>query len=269
MGCGNIRMFVTQNTKTHIMKKISRLFLLAAITMAGCTKKTTNNYVLPVYPLPAYVVNGVHDISVRNGGSGSFTTDAMLDISVQYTDSAQETVTLSLSSLPAGIVLLDTGWVRTGIPTFNTTLTFLDTTTAGATVGSYNMTLTAVGSTSGTKTYPFVLRVLPEQSCTQYLTGTYHNCVSGCSFATYTDSVYADPTVPNKIWFTNANGTGLHLYGMYSCSSDALTIPDQTIGTTVYSGTGSGFGTPSTKNLSFNLHSTSSTGINNCSVSMN
>lgn len=187
-----------------------------------------------------------------------------LPITVQYSDSAQEVVTLSLSALPANITM-DTTWITSGIPTFNTTITLLDTTLDGATPGTYPMTLTAVGATTGKRTYPFKIKIIAEPSCSANITGKYLNCYSYCTTVNYTDSVYADPVTPNKIWFTNVSNTGSKIYAKYNCSTQQLSVPAQLIGGTTYSGTGSAYYSLTTHHISLNLISST----NSCSVNMN
>ena len=249
------------------MKKTCLLFSLAALMLAGCTKSTTNNNTTVIAPLPAFTVNGIHDVSIRNSDFGSFATNSYLPLTIQYNDSTQETVTLSLSALPAGVTM-DTTWATTGIPTFSTTLQFFDTTAAGATPGSYPMTLTATGSASAKRTYTFMLRILPAQSCTEYIVGKYNNCNTGCG-GFYADSVYADPGVPNKIWFVNFSKSGNKIYGNYICSSEQLTIPSQTVVGVTYSGNGTASGSSSSHFISLNITEVVASGTNTCSISMN
>ena len=214
------------------MKKTFFLLACSAITIASCTKKdTTTNYYGSGQP--PFIIDGISNIVLTNGS----TVNAALYLSVQYTDSAQEGVTLSLSALPTGITI-DTSWTTYGIPSFNSTLTFYDTSAAGATPGTYPMTLTAT-SASSKKIFSFNLKVLAAPPCTSYVVGKYYNCSSSCGSGTfYTDSIYADPSVANKIWFTNFNNTGYSIYGTLSCRTSQLTVPLQTAGGNTYSGNG-------------------------------
>jgi hypothetical protein len=164
---------------------------------------------------------------------------------------------------------MDTTWITTGIPTFSTELILYDTTAAGATPGSYPMTLTATALVSGKKTYPFTLKILPATSCTQYITGKYNNCTSSCSSGFYADSVYADPVVTNKIWFTNFNKSGSKIYGLYQCGSEQLTIPAQVALATTYSGNGSASGSSSSHFITLDMTEITTFGTNNCTISMN
>jgi hypothetical protein len=220
---------------------INKLFLLIVVTLlsaASCRKpKTTvNNYLLPGNdPKPAFAVNGITDQTLTT----DFLSEAAMNITVTYLDSAQENVTLSLSGLPANIVI-DTGWVHSGIPTFGTILSIYDTSsTSGAQPGIYPVTMTATTSSGKQKFFKFNLRILPMP--TSFL-GKYTNCSSFCGpTVNYSDSVYLDATVPNKIWFANYAGSGHAVYGMMTGQGGNLTIPTQTVGGNTYSGSGSIF----------------------------
>ena len=239
------------------MKKTCLLFSFAALMLAGCTKNNTTNNITT--PLPAFTVNGIHDISLVNGSSGFFD----LPISIQNSDSSQETVSLFLSSLPTGINV-DTTWITNGIPSFSTDLDLYDTTSNGATVGTYPMTLTATGTKSGAKTYTFNIKVHAKPSCTTFLVGVYNNC-TGCIGTLYRDSVYADPVVVNKIWFTNFNNSGNRVYGIYNCTTEGITVPSQTVSGITYSGSGDGFGNSFSHTISVEIN----VGTSSCSLNMN
>ena len=202
--------------------------------MVACTKPTVNNYINN--GTPAFTVGGLTNVVMTNGqgSSGIY----YMSLEVKYNDSAQQMVTLSLSTLPAGITI-DSLWNNSGYPTFSTTLSFYDTSAAGASPGAYNMTLTAVSASGVTKTYPFKMIIKPEPSCTSMVTGKYVMCVNECnSTGYYTDSVYADPTVVNKVWFTNLGNTGQKVYANLECNLSELIIPAQTAGGYTFSGSG-------------------------------
>jgi hypothetical protein len=240
------------------MKKTCLLFSLAATMLAGCTKNTTTNNITT--PLPAFTVDGIHDVSMTN----SSVAEADLELTIQYSDSSQEAVSLSLSSLPAGITI-DPAWITNGIPTYSTELYFYDTTTNGATPGTYPMTLTATGATTGAKTYLFNIKIFAAIPCTTYVVGKYNDCNNDCGGTLYSDSVYADPTVVNKIWFTNFDNTGNKVYGLYSCSTENIVIPSQTVGGVTYSGNGDGFGSSTSHTITIEV----SNGTTSCELNMN
>src|ERR1700678_221930 len=99
------------------MKKTICLFAIAVVALASCNK-TTNNTTINE-PEPAFIVSGLHDASLTNGGTYiSTNSEFELDLTVAYKDSTQENVNLSLSSLPTGITMDTAVWFSTGIPTF-------------------------------------------------------------------------------------------------------------------------------------------------------
>ncbi len=178
--------------------------LLIAMVVVSCTKTktTTNNYTLPPMQ-PAFAINGITDITFTN----NFTTLGDMNLTVQYLDSAQENVTLSLSGLPDK-VLTDTGWVHSGVPTYNTVLQLYDT--GGAVPGTYPVTIIATTPSGKQKAYTFNLKI---QATPTSIFGRYNTCYAYCdSTVTYTDSLYADATVPNKVWFANYAGSGHAIY---------------------------------------------------------
>jgi hypothetical protein len=244
-------------------KTIIFIAIAASATLSSCNK-TTNNTTGPVSP--AFTLQGIHDVSFVNG-STSYYAYYQLPVTVAYSDSSQETVTLSLSALPAGITM-DTTFIASGIPTYSTTLTFYDTTQAGAIAGTYPITLTATGSVTGKKTFRFNIKVVAQPSCTTGLVGKFFDCYSSCSStgANYADSVYADPAIVNKIWFTNLFGTGVKLYATYNCNTEEVVIPSQTVGGVNYSGSGSAYYSGT---RSFNMEIYNSTTSMECEVEMN
>ena len=210
------------------MKK-GLLVLAATFLIAGCQKKdqTVNNYNTGGAQ-PAFAVNGITDVSFVSQVDYVST----LSLSVQYLDSAQENVSLSLNGLPSGIVI-DTTWINSGIPTFSTTLNIYDTVVVSP--GSYPVTLTATTTSGKTKNYPFNIRVQPMPSG---FLGKYNTCNTSCGGSTiYTDSLYVDPLVQNKVWFTNFANTGNKVYALVTVP-ELLTIPNQTVGGITYSSTG-------------------------------
>jgi len=214
------------------MRRILVFAGLAAACIVACTKKTT---IVMTEPKPAFIVSGLTDVTLVNGTSSFGYYGVSVPITVQYNDSDQQMVTLSLSSLPPGITM-DTTWRTKGYPTFTATLNMYDTTAAGATPGTYPMVLTAKTSTE-TKTYPFNIIVRNPPSCTAGITGKYYSCY-GCPSGSYADSVYNDPNIANKIWLTNINNSGGKIYAILTCSSMSLQVPSQTVGGVTYYGNG-------------------------------
>ncbi len=207
------------------MKKIIILISACAIAFAACKKSYTP-------AKPDYVIDGIHDISLVNNGS-SYISVPFTVTYVEESNAAQELVTLSLSGLPAGITI-DPNWIKTGYPTFSTAFSLYDTTAAGAVSGTYPLTLTATGASTGKRTFTINLNLTDPPACTAGLVGKYNNCYNSCSGTYYKDSVYADPAVHNKLWFTNLNNTGATVYGTLNCSTMYITIPSQTVGGVTY-----------------------------------
>ncbi len=210
--------------------------MIFMIILVSCKKSGTTNNITIVNSngIPSFVVEGLTNITLTNNTSGY----VYESITIQYEDSAQEMVTLSLSGVPAGITT-DTTWQASGYPTFSTTIVFYDTTAAGATPGTYPLTLNVTSPSKGTRSFAFKLTVKNPPPCTSTVTRNYVNCQNCTSVGYYSDSVYADATVFNKIWFTNIDNSHNLVYGLLLCNTGQVTIPVQTVGGVTYSGSGS------------------------------
>ncbi len=198
------------------------LLFFVVILFASCQKKndTINNYTTPSQP--AFAVNGINDVSLTN----NLVSSVAMSLAIQYLDSTQEDVTLAVTGLPAGISI-DTTWVHRGIPSFNTTLTIEDTTGAGAAPGTYSVAVTATTPSGSMRSYPFNITI--HGMPTAFL-GKYNNCMSFClPSGPYTDSLYADPSVPNKIWFSNFANSGTPVYALIT-GFEQIIIPAQVVG---------------------------------------
>ncbi len=206
------------------------LFALLVTGFASCTKVDNNTTGKLVQAQPAFIVNGITDLTMVN----NYTYSTSLYLTVQYVDSAQQAVTLSVSALPAG-VLMDTSFQSSGYPNFSTYLVLYDSSAAGATPGTYPVVITATTASGEKKLYTFNLKVLAHP--TSYL-GKYNNCIPFCGSANYTDSVYADLSVSNKIWFSNFGNSGHAVYGILSAAGRTINIPMQSFGSVYYSGSG-------------------------------
>ena len=211
------------------MRKALLLFIVIG-AFASCLKKdnVVNNYTTAGSVQPAFAVYGISDMLFVNDASYG----NMLNLTVQYLDSVQENVTLSLAGMPPGITM-DTTWINSGIPTFTTTLNLFDTNATGVTPGSYPVTLTATTASGKKKNYPFNLKVAAMP--TGFL-GKYNTCTTSCGgVVNYSDSIYVDASVPNKVWFANFANTGSAVYALIS-NPEILTVPSQTISGVTYSG---------------------------------
>jgi hypothetical protein len=219
------------------MKKCA-LFAILCLLIASCTKKTDNYY---ANPTPSFAVSGLQDIRLEPNAI----TSASLNLTFQYFDSTQGVISLSLSGLPAG-VNLDTNAILSGTPTFSTTLTFFDTSTSiQVAAGTYPITLTCYSSVVPEKIFTFNLIILPAQSLTASVIGKYGNSLNSCTGISYADSVYADASVVNKIYFRNFMNTGQTVYANVTTTSLTsqqynIAIPQQTVnGYTFSNSTGS------------------------------
>lgn len=204
------------------MKKLFASLLVAALFW-GCTKNNNTSN--------SFTVNGLHDVSMTN----NVTTSVSLPITVQNESSNQETVTLSVSGLPANVSLDNSNFAASGIPTFTTVLKLVDNV---ATPGTYPITLTAEGSSSGTRSYNFNLTINAETDCSSQIAGHYNNSAGYTTWSSpydYADVITSDGTVVNKIWFDNYIGMNLHtldgkgVYGYYNCSNNTISVPYQAV----------------------------------------
>ena len=212
--------------------KTTLSIICAMILLAACQKSNTST---PVNQnIPPYVLSGLQSVTLTNyQGSTGYKA---IPIAIESDGYARELVTLTVSGLPAGITL-DSTWVSSGYPTFNTTLVLYDTSATGAATGIHSVTVTATGAISGAKTYTFQLTVASPPPCSAMVTGKFYDCYS-CTVGTYTDSIYADPVAVNKIWFTNFNNSGHQVYALLNCNTQVITVPAQVAGGNTYSGSG-------------------------------
>jgi len=209
------------------MKKPYLFLVLLTCICCSCTKTKTTN----IDAVSPFVIEGLSDVTMVN----DYTMQRLLNVNVQYMNGAQQHVSLSLSPLPAGITI-DTTSATSGIPDFSASYTFYDTTAVGAKAGTYPMTLTATTADGQKTTYSFSLIIKPMP--TAFL-GKYNNCTFNCgsTYAIYTDSLYLDASVPNKVWFANFANTGVSAYGYVQTNylNAYIMIPAQTIAGTTYS----------------------------------
>jgi hypothetical protein len=210
------------------MRIIYILLVSLCLLISACKKETNTtiiNNIDTTYAVPAYVISGLHDLHFING----FIDYGGLDLTVQYMDSAQQSVRLSLSDLPDGMQVVS-NWTTTGIPTFNTTLGFFNDNSVTL-PGNYPITLTAMNDSGQQKSFSLNIKV---DGIPTYLLGKYGNCKRWCSpTTTYTDSIYLDPAVPNKLWFINFGDWGNLVYG-YLTGNGTLNIPHQVSGGVTY-----------------------------------
>src|SRR5690606_5646767 len=93
-------------------------FLSVALSFSSCVREDDWN---PGYGDP-YLINGIHDVELKRGLTGTAT--ATLDLDIEYQTSVQERITLSLEDLPEGLYYsFDPS---SGYAPFHATLTLVD-----------------------------------------------------------------------------------------------------------------------------------------------
>jgi hypothetical protein len=216
--------YVYINNQTTHMKNLVILSLMSLFFLAAQKKVETLDF----------FVNGVENGVIVNNGYGSMRLNLLVDFN-NSTESIHEQVKLSISGLPQNLYY-DTSWKHSGYPPYHAKLFVHGDPGALVQPGTYFVNVLATSEHNVTKTYRFSIKIPYPPSCTGKLLGKYYNCHTYCTDQAYEDSVYADPVVINKIWFTNFNNTGQQAYGVFDCYTNALTIPQQLIGKTIYSG---------------------------------
>jgi hypothetical protein len=211
------------------------LTAVSLLSLFGCSKteNITNN--IPVYNYPGFTVQGITDVHIL---PDMYAVE--LPFSVSYHDSIQEKVELSLSELPEGIKI-NTNWLRSGYPTFYTSLSFFDTILLNpALPGTYPVTVTATGEKSGSKKYTFNIIVDDVAPITDSFIKVYPNCVVSGVTGSYADTLIKDPVVTNKVWFKNFANTGQSVAAIFNGlpSVASITIPSQQINTYTFHGNG-------------------------------
>jgi hypothetical protein len=202
------------------------LLCLIALLSASCKKTKESTIVNNIGTgKPTFALNGISDMLLINNSPYNSTITRQL--TVQYLDSAQQAVTLSLSPLPEGVILDSTNWTASGIPTFDTYFILHDTTAAGAVPGAYPMVITATPSSGEARHYEFTLRI--QGHATDFLR-KFESCTANCLLGQqYSDIFFADPVVRNKIWFANFRNSGSQVYALLT-GTGYLNFPTQTFG---------------------------------------
>jgi len=234
------------------MRKLILLFAVFCIALSSCTKDTKSD--LPT----TYRVDNISDVTISY--QRGITTNTSYNVS--YVGPIQETVTLSLGGLPAGVTA-DTNISHTGVPTFYTSFTLTNDGTAKP--GTYTITLNCHGSQTGDKHYTFKLKVLGQPQCTSLITGVW-SMNTDCNGTNYTDNISLDPAgVSNRVYFTNFSGLGISVYADIDCNSGYITIPSQTVAGHTYSGNGN----YTSSNIGYRFQDVSSSGTTFCFDNLN
>jgi uncharacterized membrane protein len=167
-----------------------------------------------------YNVNGVSDVNVQQGNSGS------LSLTINKISGTAETVNLAVDGLPSGATASFSP--ASGMPNFSSTLTI--NTTASLAPGTYPLKVKSTSASTTAKNYNFNLVV----------TGTTSDCAQGVA-GNYTsqDSCTASAGAP-VITRTGNNAikiaglAGFQAYtvdatGTVNCTNHTVTIPSQAI----------------------------------------
>lgn len=212
---------------TSTIPSRSVLFCVLALLTASCNK--TNNSTLvnnnSGTGKPSFALNGLSNVIIANNSEYGSTISK--ELTVEYLDSAQESVALTIAQLPNGIFLDSVAWVSNGIPTFTTIMRLSNPSDTGVKPGNYPIIITATSESGKVRTYPFTLTV---QGFPTAFLGEYDSCTTTCTGnVPYTDNVSADPAVRNKIWFSNFRNSGHAVYALLKHNGD-LTFPYQIFG---------------------------------------
>jgi hypothetical protein len=235
------------------MKNIFLFIFFLSPVAFSCQKATKTNGLTQTY----YTINGINDIAIQ--ATDSFSSSS-LSLSLSYMGPSQETVSLSVDSLPNGIHISRNNLIdATGIPPFSAVLTFLDTMAAP---GSYPVVLVSTGTISGRRTYRFNITILPPQNCYTMLTGSFSNCNSTGSAGIYQDAITVDTSSTSSvIYFHNFGNTGHTIYADLNCANGTFQIPFQSFPEGKYTGNGN-FNSTSV-NLSYSIYLGSNYGPTN------
>lgn len=191
--------------------------LFFGISFNSCTKTEDKD----VFVEP-YIVQGIADLELKKGFQGY--AYAQLPILIDYKNSKQEKVSLSLEGVPPGISYTVTP--TSGYAPFNAFITLYDT---AATAGDYTLRLKTQTASTDERTFDFNLKVWPTPDCVEALIGTYNTGGSGCyPFYSYTSNITRKSPGSSAIVFENFLNTALNLEGIVSCKNASITIEKQT-----------------------------------------
>ena len=234
------------------MKKLALITATLLLFISSCTKIRKDRDT----DQDNIRVNGITDVSLL------VNDETQLNVEILYVNSEQERVTLALENIPSGI----TGSIsnKAGIPSFNTTLNFKNTSAAP---GLYPVTLVATGEKSGRHAYTFNVRVV---GCTEALVRTYF-VTDNCTGGSYVSNIEAVSGQPGKIRILNFGNMGINITADVNCFSSGfgqIDIPEQTIGSSTYTGSGQYFVNFGSLQVSLFYTKMTGTTFENCSVNM-
>ena len=193
-------------------------------------------------PLPAiesYRVEGAKDITYSY-------KESVLPLTVKEVAGVQESVTLNIEGLPAGVKAAFSS--NTQVPTYDTKLSFSKTGTVAW--GVYPLRLIASSALGVQKEYGFKLTI--QNDCALALPGEYNETISPATTQGVSAKVAAE--TPDRVDFFTSGGTRT-LYAVLDCDKHTATVPSQPYnGSALTTVSGSGIFTIGAKNkLYFNL----------------
>ena len=137
------------------MKKLSVLiFVVAGLAMLSCHKKSSNI---------SFSVSGAQDITLAHD-----TVNAYIPLTVNLLSGPKDSVTITLTGMPAGVSLSPA--VLSGTAPYTDSFAIA---TNHVVAGTYPITLTATSKSHITKTYTFKLVITLPADCASSLTGLY------------------------------------------------------------------------------------------------
>jgi hypothetical protein len=213
-------------------------YLLAATAalalLASCTKEYTTVNVSGEPARPAFRVSGITDVTFEKTPFGNLAM-AYMPLQVTYVHGESQRVNLELSGMPQGI--RDSLQIASGYPDFNTSALFFY---ENAPNGSYPVKLSAKADTGKTQEYNFQIKVTGDTSCSGYLTNATYRTSSFCtgSGAQYTTTLSKNGAAGDTMYVNNLENTNLALKCLITCRSSQITIPNQIVGNSTYSGSG-------------------------------
>lgn len=240
------------------MKKLLLAILALPLVIASCKKSDSTSEIYK----PSYHVDGISDRIIQKNITGLPTTVTQY-LTITYENQEQERVTLSLENLPAGLTAKFTP--ATGFPTFSTQLTLID---SGVATGEYTLNLIATGASSGKKTFPFNLSVLPVPDCSNQIIGAGYISQLSCGAGTFMQNVTSVSGSPGRVNFSNFDNTGAQVYGLINCTSNQINIPTQSVNGATYNGSGYFYQQGAQRVVNISFYRSSSSGSTSCTLSL-
>jgi hypothetical protein len=189
-----------------------------------------------VYVEP-YVITGIRDFEMKRSLAGY--ASYQLPLAVDYNNSKQEKVSLTVEGVPSGIYYTLTP--TTGYPPFDAMLYFFD---SAAAPGDYVIKLKAKSASTEEKVFEMNMKIQPPMTCVDAIIGSYYGSGNGClPFpGTAQQIVQRKDATGNKVIFRNFLSSGSDVEATMVCNNATVLLDKTTItylGTS-YELTGSG-----------------------------